>query len=133
MPHNVIYYTPPGGTKITVKVMNGNNNAGEALAERLFHTANRECPQPGLEGETFKPNYVYEFANGLVFRLFDDGLDPQGKVLEFYVPEAFQHSKQQVLSRIPRLLQMAGVEEEALASLKGIFQSRNSPHTRGGV
>ena len=65
---------------------------------------------------------MYEFANGLVFRLFDDGLGSEGHVLEFYVPEPFQCQATEVLARIPRLLQVAGVGPEALLAIKGIFQ-----------
>jgi hypothetical protein len=54
------------------------------------------------------------------------GLDAQGQVLEFYVPEEFQRNKEHVLSRILRLLQMAGVEEGALIAVKRELQSSSS-------
>ena len=126
---NVTFYRPPGGAKLVVKVTSHGANICDRLAGTLYQIAYHECPQPGLEGEPFKPNFVYEFANGLVFRLFDDGLDPQGKVLEFYVPEEFQSSKQQVLSRIPRLLQIAGVQEGSLTHLRAALH-QNSPGLR---
>lgn len=123
MTEHITYYKPSCGTKFVVRVMRGETNLGSRLAYALYEIANRECPQPGLEGEPFKPNYVYEFANGLVFRLFDDGLLEEGQVLEFYVPEDFQHQTMEVLARIPRLLQLAGIGEGALRSIKGILQT----------
>ena len=119
---SVTYYDPPGGTHFTVKVMRNEKNICHELAEPLYRIANQECLQPGLEGQPFKPNYVYEFANGLTFRLWDDEVGVNDKVLEFYVPPEFQDNKQQVLSRIPQLLKMAGVTEGALVSLNEILQ-----------
>src|SRR5689334_15431505 len=67
----VTYYKPSSGDKLTIRVMNRDTNTCGQLAYCLYQVASRECPQPGLEGEPFRPNWVYEFANGLVFRLFD--------------------------------------------------------------
>src|SRR5687767_11865357 len=111
---HITYFKPACGTKLVVKVMKYELNLCGQVADSLHQIASRECPQPGLEGEPFKPNFVYEFANGLVFRLFDDGLCADGQVLEFYVPEEFQHKTTEVLARIPRLLQWAGIGEPAL-------------------
>jgi hypothetical protein len=118
---HVTYYQRPGGAHCTVKVTTAGENLCPRLAETLFHIATRECHQPGLDGKPFQRNFVYEFANGLVFRLFDDGLDAQGNVLEFYVPPEFQANKEQVLSRIPRLLQMAGVDARSLRLLRELW------------
>ncbi len=119
------YYKPTEGTKLIVKLTDDEGkNMADSIAERLFRVAYTEVPQPSLEGQPFQPNYVYEFANGLVFRLFDDGLNINDKVLEFYVPEEHQANKEQVLGRIPRLLQMANVKESALAPLKEALGNR---------
>jgi hypothetical protein len=125
MTEQVTYYKPSCGAKLVIKVMQGEVNTCDQLAYALFQIASRECPQPGLEGEPFRPNWVYELANGLVFRLFDDGLGCEGHVLEFYVPEEFQHRKTQVLARIPRLLRTAGVGEEALRGIQTVAEERS--------
>jgi hypothetical protein len=135
MTEQVTYYKPSSGDKLVIKVMKREKNTCGQLAYSLYRIASRECPQPGLEGEPFRPNWVYEFANGLVFRLFDDGLDPEGQVLEFYVPEPFQRRATEVLARVPRLLQTAGVGEEALLAIKRIFPSPSARlmHTAGAA
>jgi hypothetical protein len=122
MTDQVTYYKPSCGTKLVIKVMRREANTCGQLAYSLFQIASRECPQPGLDREPFRPNWVYAFANGLVFRLFDDGLGSGGHVLEFYVPEEFQFRKAELLARVPRLLRAAGVGEEALRGIQGLFR-----------
>ena len=122
MTERVAYYKPSCGTKLVMKVMQRGANMCAQLAYSLFQIASRECPQPGLEGEPFRPNWVYEFANGLVFRLFDDGLGAEGHVLEFYVPKENQFRTTEVLARIPRLLRATGVGEEAIRGIQSLFR-----------
>jgi hypothetical protein len=131
MTEQVSYYKPSCGTKLVIKVMQREVNTCGQLAYFLFQIASRECPQPGLEGEPFRPNWVYEFANGLVFRLFDDGLGSAGHVLEFYVPVDFQFRATEVLARIPRLLRAAGVGEEALRGIQSLFRPTHDDQQKG--
>src|SRR5688572_14674748 len=63
MTEQVTYFKPSCGTKLVIKVVQREVNTCDQLADSLFQIASRECPQPGLEGQPFQPNYVYEFAN----------------------------------------------------------------------
>ena len=113
--------------EISIQPFENNNNISHKIAQGLSKIATEECPQIDRDanpvystGEPVGAFFPYRFANGLIFRLSDDGSE-ENLMLQFSVPEMLSIDKQEILSRIPELLQMAGIEEGALISLKRIL------------
>lgn len=121
---DLLWYWPKGGGNLVLKILADGKNMCSTIAHQLHNIAVHECPQSALEPLTFFPNFVYEFRNGLVFRLFDDQIGNDTEVLEFLAPEVPQERKAAILLEIPTVLAQAGFEDAStLAKLGDVIRS----------
>ena len=97
------------------------------VAETLYGMNLDEQRRLGESPRTpFVPNYTYEFANRLVYRLFDGGLGESEVCLEFLVAPGFARDKADVLAEVPRMLENAGIDAPALAALRSFLRATGS-------
>jgi hypothetical protein len=110
---DLMWYWPKDGADLVLKILEDGDNVCSRIAHQLHEIAVHQCQQSAKEPMVFSPNLVYEFGNGLVFRLFDDEDGNDNEVLEFLVPDyPEKQRKTTVLLEIPTLLRQAGFEDE---------------------
>jgi hypothetical protein len=108
-----------------------NENVSRAVVHGLHDVWTQECKALQNPAPAFREGLVYEFSNGLGFRLFDDGGD-KGPVIGFVVQPVIGHKKAGVLASIPERLREAGVDnEQALARLSDMIARPDKRSDRG--
>lgn len=121
---NITFYKPQEGCDLAVLIRDSGRNASAFYAKELHELWKEVQRAAGKSRITFIPNITYTFPSRLVFRLFDDGLQSDREVLEFWsecrAPEA---AKSKVLSTIPRHLLSIGVLHGTVESLVAFIEA----------
>lgn len=114
---------PKQGADLWVSVQKNGNNICAAMAKHLVSLDTLARGRQGLPSQPYNENETYRTLDGLVFRLYNHET-PDMLALEFMVADGFSERRQQVLARIPVLLEAAGLESIVnLSKLRAIIPS----------
>lgn len=120
----ITFNKPQEGCDLAILIRERGCNASDFYAVQLHGMWKDVQNATGKLRATFIPNITYMFPSMLVFRLFDDGLQSDRQVLEFWskcrTPES---AKSKVLSTIPRHLVSVGVSLSAMVSLAAFIKT----------
>ena len=108
------------GRDVSIAFTDGRACATYLVAEALHRLCNEEQCAKGEPQSAFVPNIVYEFENGLAFRLHEECHEWGLLLLEFLALTSDAEKKQRVLLTIPEFLGKTGLvtEDEILAVRK---------------
>jgi len=120
----VLCTKPKEGADASIILLNNGNNVCHEVALELYELFSEEAMATGKRPLPYEPNLAYKFNNGLVFRLFDDGLESAKPRLEFLAIPSPSYKREDVLTEIPGLFKKAGIQDErVLKKLQAFIKS----------
>ena len=118
----VTHYCPKEGCDIVVKVMQDGQNLSAWTALQIHKAWTRECVLNSQPRCAFMVNITYRFASGLVFRLFDSGLEDGNEAIEFLARGNRVSERRRALSSIVDLLLNCDIARSDLDGLVPVLE-----------
>jgi hypothetical protein len=113
MATDIVCYRPKDREVLVIRVNRNGENWSWLTAINLHRAGATVVGFPEGQNEKFVANYVYEMTgNGLIYRLFDDGLGSGAECLEFMVDPDSRRKPADLFLELPKLLRSAGFDDE---------------------
>ncbi len=118
----VSYYCPKEGCDIVVKIMQDGQNLSPWVGLQIHKAWTRECVLNSQPKCAFIVNITYRFASGLVFRLFDSGLQDGNEAIEFLARNSRISERRRALHTIMDLLLNCDIARSDLDGLDPVLE-----------
>ena len=118
---DILCYRPKEDVDLSVILLHHGENISPSVARKLYNLHAVEKQALGKKPLDYHPNLIYQFRNGLAFRLFDDGLEGGKPTLEFAVPPFPGRDKQDTLAALPEMLKSVGISDAEVLEKLAVF------------
>lgn len=124
--HRLTFYRPREGADLVIKIEDGDVNVSQCIAMQLHKIWSQEQQRLNKGRQAFISNITYRFSSGLVFRLFDSGLEDGNVVTEFLALNRDGVSKKTILLTVTERLCAAGISAQSMSELAQFLNCINS-------